>query len=79
MKRAVAAFGLAALIALAPAIGAQADAAVTITGGTSGTGTDVSPTAQTELTVTGSGFQSVQGGFGGIYVMFGWVDPAGSW
>ncbi|GGA75733.1 hypothetical protein GCM10011490_28160 [Pseudoclavibacter endophyticus] len=40
-------------------------------------------TADTESTiqVSGSGFQSVQGGFGGIYVLFGWVDdPAGgSW
>jgi len=36
---------------------------------------------RTELTVRGSGFQVVQGGFGGVYVMFGWVrDPAGgSW
>jgi hypothetical protein len=36
---------------------------------------------RTELTVRGSGFQAVQGGFGGVYVMFGWVrDPAGgSW
>ncbi len=33
----------------------------------------------TQLQVTGSGFQSVPGGFGGIYVLFGWVDPAGSW
>lgn len=33
------------------------------------------------ITVSGSGFQSIPKGFGGIYVMFGWVDdPAGgSW
>lgn len=34
-----------------------------------------------ELQVSGSGFQSIQGGFGGVYVLFGWVnDPeGGSW
>jgi hypothetical protein len=32
----------------------------------------------TSLQVTGSGFQVVTGGFGGLYVLFGWVDdPAG--
>ncbi|MBF0688817.1 MAG: hypothetical protein IR158_13760 [Cellulomonas sp.] len=32
----------------------------------------------TPLQVTGSGFQVVTGGFGGLYVLFGWVDdPAG--
>ncbi|PPG03915.1 hypothetical protein C5E06_06030, partial [Pseudoclavibacter sp. RFBI5] len=37
--------------------------------------------AQSEIQVSGSGFQSVQGGFGGIYVLFGWVDDpnGGSW
>ncbi|MBD8217809.1 hypothetical protein IFU40_04065 [Microbacterium sp. CFBP 13617] len=35
----------------------------------------------TEVTVWGSGFQSIPNGFGGIYVLFGWVDDAGggSW
>ena len=28
----------------------------------------------TTFTVSGSGFQAVQGGFGGVYVGFGWVD-----
>lgn len=28
--------------------------------------------APTKLTVSGSGFQSIAGGFGGIYVLFGW-------
>lgn len=32
----------------------------------------------TSFTVRGSGFQSVEGGFGGVYVAFGWVrDPGG--
>jgi hypothetical protein len=36
---------------------------------------------QTKLTLDATGFQSVKGGFGGVYVMFGWVrDPGGdSW
>ncbi|GIG40333.1 hypothetical protein [Cellulomonas phragmiteti] len=34
--------------------------------------------APTTLQVGGSGFQVVRGGFGGVYVLFGWVDdPAG--
>ncbi|GLK17970.1 hypothetical protein [Herbiconiux flava] len=36
------------------------------------------PDYATPVTVTGSGFQSITGGFGGVYVLFGWVDPA-SW
>ncbi|WP_193071431.1 hypothetical protein [Brevibacterium sp. FME37] len=32
------------------------------------------------LDLSGSGFQSVKNGFGGVYVLFGWVDdPGGSW
>ena len=35
---------------------------------------------ESELGLSGSGFQSVEGGFGGIYVLFGWVDDAsGGW
>lgn len=36
---------------------------------------------RTKLTITGRGFQSVEGGFGGVYLMFGWVDDprGGSW
>ncbi|GAA1704666.1 hypothetical protein GCM10009808_23290 [Microbacterium sediminicola] len=35
------------------------------------------PTYLTQLRVSGSGFQSIQNGFGGIYVMFGWVAGSG--
>ncbi len=35
------------------------------------------PEYATTLTLHGSGFQSVQNGFGGVYVLFGWVD--GNW
>jgi len=32
----------------------------------------------TEVTVSGSGFQSIENGFGGIYVLFGWAN-LGTW
>ncbi len=37
--------------------------------------------APTSVTLHGTGFQVVPGGFGGIYVLFGWVDDpaAGTW
>lgn len=58
---------------------ASADPQVTVTdeaGASDGT-----VTAGSVVTVSGSGFQSVQGGAGGIYVVFGWVDDAegGGW
>ncbi|MBT1177328.1 hypothetical protein JS532_07075 [Bifidobacterium callimiconis] len=72
--------GLAALIAGAmvaviPARAAGATVSVSVQGGT------LNPDAATTVDLSGSGFQSVQGGFGGIYVLFGWVsDPNGdSW
>ena len=37
-----------------------------------------SPDGETTLTLSGTGFQSVDGGFGGIYVLFGWVAD-GAW
>lgn len=38
-------------------------------------------TYSTDLTLRGTGFRSLRGGFGGVYVVFGWVDDAsgGSW
>ncbi len=33
--------------------------------------------APTKLSLSGSGFQSIEGGFGGIYVLFGWVAGDG--
>jgi hypothetical protein len=58
---------------------ASADPQVTVTD-ESGT-SDGTVTAGSVVTVSGSGFQSVQGGAGGIYVVFGWVDDAegGTW
>jgi hypothetical protein len=36
------------------------------------------PNYLTEVAVTGTGFQSIPSGFGGIYVFFGWVE-GGAW
>ncbi|WP_282944899.1 hypothetical protein [Cellulomonas endometrii] len=73
----VAALALAGLVTVAPA--ASAAASVTVTGPSGGASTPAD--GPSTLRVSGSGFQSVPGGLGGIYVMFGWVDdPAGgSW
>jgi len=81
LAAAVLALGAGLFGAATPA-SAEARVAIAVEGSTA---TDaaglplLSPDAPSTLTVTGSGFQSVQGGFGGIYVLFGWVDPAGSW
>lgn len=39
------------------------------------------PNEESSLELSGSGFQSVEGGFGGVYVLFGWVDDpsGGNW
>lgn len=66
-----AALALVGLVVIAPA--ASAAASVTVSGGT------VSADGPTTVRVSGVGFQSIQGAFGGIYVVFGWVsDPTGS-
>jgi hypothetical protein len=72
----IAAVGAATLGAPQPAAAA---ARVSISGADGAA--SVSPEYATEITVSGSGFQSIPNGFGGIYVLFGWVDDAagGSW
>lgn len=61
---------------LGPAVPADAAARVTVANEFGNPEADTA--SSTVLTVSGTGFQSVQGGFGGIYVFFGWVDdPAG--
>lgn len=55
---------------LATAPEAQAATNVTVDPGT------VSASGQTDISVSGTGFQSVEGGFGGIYVFYGWVDES---
>ncbi|OZG57157.1 CDF family cation diffusion facilitator [Bifidobacterium tissieri] len=58
-----------------PAHAAGAKVSTSVEGGT------LHPDSATTVDLSGSRFQSVQGGFGGIYVLFGWVsDPNGdSW
>jgi hypothetical protein len=78
-------FALAAALTLTATAtvvaGAPAWAAGSVTvsgpGGTASADADYA----TDVTVSGSGFQSIPNGFGGIYVLFGWVDDAagGSW
>lgn len=74
---------LAVLLALLllPLAAPSASAAPTV--GVSGVGgrAEAALDGPTTLRLTGTGFQSIPGGFGGIYVVFGWVDdPAGgSW
>lgn len=64
--------------ALVPFASAHAASSVSIdVVGKSGTGAVADPDYLTELTLSGSGFQGIRNGFGGIYVFFGTVD--GSW
>lgn len=76
---AVTSVGLTAALTTASTTTAHAAARVSVTNaqGTS----EADSRYQTKLTIRGTGFQSVQGGFGGVYLMFGWVkDPGGgSW
>lgn len=64
------AWGISCALGLAQTAPAEAAARVSIFGTPSADGTS-------SLTLSGSGFQSVQNGFGGIYVLFGVVD--GTW
>lgn len=68
---------LVALGLVAPASPAAAAARVDVVGldGRAAVAAD----GTTTLTLTGTGFQSVPSAHGGIYVLFGWVDTAGSW
>jgi len=64
--------GLVSLGAIAVSTGtAHADPDVTYT---TESGTALDPDSPTTLTVSGSGFQSINGGFGGVYVFFGTVS-----
>lgn len=63
-----------------PLGGQPAWAASTVSVVNASGGSTADPEFATPVTVSGSGFQSIQGGFGGVYVLFGWVDDAsGSW
>ncbi|ROS23153.1 hypothetical protein [Cellulomonas sp. PhB150] len=71
--------GMVAVTAVTLAAPAQAAPRVTITNSQGKAQADT--TYSTTVSVSGAGFQSVKGGFGGIYVFFGWVDDpsGGSW
>jgi len=72
--RALAAAALAAAAALTAAGPAAAAPQVVVAG--EGGQPVAAADAPTSVQVSGTGFQSVPGGFGGVYVLFGWVDPA---
>ncbi|WP_308797466.1 hypothetical protein [Agromyces silvae] len=61
---------LGGAVAPAHAVGAGT-VTVTVAGDPSKVGV-ADTAAPTTLVVSGSGFQSIQGGFGGVYVLFGW-------
>ncbi|WP_158609434.1 hypothetical protein [Cellulomonas triticagri] len=71
LRRALATGALAAAATLTVAAPALAAPLVDVTGA-EGLAADAPTTVQ----LHGTGFQSVTGGFGGIYVLFGWIDPA---
>ncbi|SDQ61554.1 hypothetical protein [Microbacterium sp. cf332] len=79
LAAAVAATVVATAAGMSAAPAAWAAASVSVATG-DGDGR-VSADTATAVTVSGSGFQAIPGGFGGIYVLIGWVDdPAGgSW
>ena len=78
--RTISATVLAAALALSSVVGvstaAHAEARISVT---NDRGTALADDGRaTSFTLRGSGFQSIEGGFGGVYVAFGWVrDPAG--
>jgi hypothetical protein len=59
-----------------PARAAGASVSVSVVGRPDLTGV-ADPAYLTQLQLTGSGFQSIVNGFGGVYVLFGWVDGDG--
>ncbi|MDO9456737.1 hypothetical protein [Nocardioides sp.] len=67
---------ITALLVVLGGAPALADSRVDVTNDRGGDQADL--TYQTKLTIEGDGFQVVRGGFGGVYVLFGWVkDPGG--
>lgn len=69
MARRLITLAVLAAAVLLPAAPAHAAADVSVSPGT------VDPTYATTITVSGTGFQAVKGGHGGIYVAFGTVGP----
>ena len=67
---------LSSLAPAEPARAAGASVSISVVGRPDLAGV-ADPAYLTELQLTGSGFQSIVNGFGGVYVLFGWVDGAG--
>ena len=59
---------------LTVAMPATAQAAARLSASSSLGGAVASTSGPTTFTVSGSGFQAIEGGFGGVYVGFGWVN-----
>lgn len=69
-----------ALVEIAvPGASDPAGAAGRVTVESAAGGATADPDYATTVTVTGAGFQSITGGFGGVYVLFGWVSDGSSW
>ncbi|QHC69170.1 hypothetical protein [Rathayibacter sp. VKM Ac-2801] len=75
--RLLAAVLLGAAVAAAPLAVPAAEAAGSVTITLPGGASAANPAEATSITVAGRGFQSVSGGFGGVYVLFGWVSGEG--
>lgn len=77
MPRPVTPLCLAAALLASVLFAAPAHSAARVTVDADGQGAVIDSTYSTRLKVSGSGFQSVQGGHGGLYVWFGTVN--GTW
>lgn len=73
----LAAFGAAVALCVPVLVGTPAQAAAGVTVDADGQGAVIDSQYSTRLRVSGTGFQSVQGGHGGLYVWFGTVN--GKW
>lgn len=70
----VALLGASLLSIVSPA---PANAAARLSASSSLGGATASASGATTFTVSGSGYQAIDGGFGGVYVAFGWVSGSG--
>lgn len=77
LRTLVASAVVALALAAAPLAATPAWAAGSVTVSFADGLTAADPDYATPITVSGSGFQSIQGGFGGIYVLFGWISGSG--
>ena len=71
---ALAVAALAGTLAVAPVVAPPAHAAASVSVANAAGSASADPDVATPMTVSGAGFQAITGGFGGIYVLFGWVD-----